>query len=313
MERQRIYPVLLIVLLAAAVFLGGYFLMIYRDINYLPKEGLDNLWELMKADHIFFDRDIVPMKKESGSIYVSAPKEYGSQISVLLGESEVKYGFTVPEGEIILLNNGALFEFKSDFYFHYQSDRNRSCTTGIADESFFSQMTPLSPEDAKEEVRAAKAFLEQGSRGFDMKEKLNLATEVTRCFEEEGILYVECVRTMDGAAMTENRAVCVVRDGDVVEAAGTWCFLTPGESHVSQLTDIFNILFSVKKEIGGIRESEEIGDVTILDIDSCYTLYNLSDNGGICFVPCWKIVTDVCGDFVFNAVDGSLCTETTVG
>ena len=77
----------------------------------------------------------------------------------------------------------------------------------------------------------------------------------------------------------------------------------------SQLTDIFNILFSVKKEIDGIRGSEEIGDVTIVSIEQCYTLYYLSNNGGICFIPCWRIATDVCGVFLFNAVDGTICTE----
>ncbi len=309
MERQKIFPVLLIVLLAAAVFLGGYFFVMYREINYLPKEGLDNLWEILEEDRILLDRSIVPLKKESGSIYVSAPEEYGSGVSVRLGESEIKYRFAVPEGEMILLDNGALCEFKSDFYFRYQANPNWSFLEGREGDELFSDVTPLSSDYAPDAVRTAKDFLEKGSSGFDKEEKLNLLTEISRCGEKDGLYYVECVRTMDGLELTGNRTVCVVRNGTVEEAVGTWCFLTPGESHFSQLTDIFNILFSVKKEIGAIRESEDMGDVTITSIEQCYTLYYLSDNGGLCFVPCWRIVTDVCGDFVFNAVDGSLCTE----
>lgn len=309
MERQKIFPVLFAVLLAAAVFLGITFFVMYRNINYLPEEGLADLCEILEKDRIFIDRSMVSLKKKTGTVYVCAPEEYGSNAAVQLGESEIKYRFAAPDGEIILLNNRALCEFKSDFRFRYRADQTKAYTDGSFTEEDFADKTPLAPEDAAEICAMVEAFLEKGSSGFDKQDQLNLGTEVTRVCEKDGVYYVECVRTIDDLSIAGNRAVCVVRDGIVAEAVGTWCFLTLGESYFSQLTDIFNILFSVKKEIVGLRESEDISDVTVTAIDQCYILYYLGENGGLCFVPCWKIVTDVCGDFVFNAIDGSLCTE----
>lgn len=308
MERQKIFPVLFAVLLAAAVFLGVYFFVMYRSINYLPDEALSNLCEILEGDKIFLDPVIVPLKKELGTVYVSAPEEYGETAAVRLGQSGVKYRFAVPDGEMILLENGILCEFRSDFYFRCRKNGDREHTANDFGEEAFVLMNPIHPDEAERECEAAKDFLSRGSSGFDMEEQLKLATEVSRVGEKDGVYYVECIRTIDGDVLKGHRAVCAVSNGGVIEAEGNWCFLSADESHSSQLTDIFNILFSVKKEIDGIRESENAEDVRITAIEQCYTMYYLGGNGGLCFVPCWRIVTDVCGDFVYNAVDGKLCT-----
>lgn len=306
MERQKIFPVLFAVLLAAAIFLGVYFFITYRNINYLPEEALDNLCDILEADGIFLDKGIVPLKKEKGTVYVCATEDYGSTVAVQLGESEIKYHFALPDGELILLRNGGLYEFGEDFSFRYRADRTVSYSSGTLGEEVLSHVRL---DEAAKECRVAMEFLEKGSSAFDKQDQLKLATTVTDVSKKDGVFYVECVRTIDGHEFTGNRVVCAVKDGFVAEAVGIWSFLTFGEAYSSQLADIFNILFSVKKEIAQRRESESLPAVTVKSVERCHTLVLSGGSSGLCFIPCWRIVTDVCGSFVYNALDGSLCTE----
>ncbi len=309
MERQKIFPVLFAVLLAASVFLGVYFFVMYRNINYLPEEGLDDLCEILASDGILLDKGIVPLKKETGTVYVCDSEEYGVRVAGQLGESEIKYRFAVPDGEMILLQNGVLLAFGEDFFFRYRLDETTSYTDGALEEAFFGSQNLLPPQRAEKECGAAKAFLERGSSGFLKQDQLKLAIEVGSVSEKDGVYYVECIRTIDGLRINGNRVVCAVVNGVVAEAAGIWSFLSGGEAYSSQLTDIFNILFRMKKEIEKHRASEELPVVTVKGIERCYTLLLSGENSGLCFVPCWKIVTEECGNFVYNAIDGSLCTE----
>jgi len=155
----------------------------------------------------------------------------------------------------------------------------------------------------------SKELVPFSRKSLDKQGKFKLVTEIGRVAEKNGVFYVECIRTIDGVEMTENRVICAISGETVLEAKGTWAFLTPGQTYSSQTVDIFNILFSVKKEINEQRKTKEIPAVEINRIDKCHMLYYLGGNGGLCFVPCWKIVTNVGGEFIFNATDGTLCTN----
>jgi len=297
------------VLLAAALFLGIYFFVMYRNIYYLPEESLDDLCAVLKEDDILVDRASLPLKREKGTIYVCDSEDYSAKVAIQLGESNIKYRFATPEGELIFLHNDALCEFYSGFSFRYYADRNATYTDGDFNIDDTADMDLLEEERAAEVRRVVTAFLERGSSGFDQQDKLDIVTEIARVYEKEGVYYAECVRTIDGLDITGNRVVCVVKDGKVAEALGTWCFLTLGESYSAQLTDILNILFSVKKEIDRIRTSEGICQVKVESVGRCYTLHYLGDDDGFCFIPCWQIATDIHGEFIYNAVDGTLYTN----
>jgi len=309
MQRRKIIPVLFLVLIAAAIFLGVYFFVMYRSINYLPEEALHDLCGILEDSDISLNKEIVPLKKETGTVFVCDSKDYSARTAEQLGENEIQYRFAVPEGEIIVLQNGARCEFKSGFRFRYCEDYSKGILDESWDDTQLSSMRLLSGHEIKEVREAAIAFLEKGSRDFNKETKLNIATETRNCYEKDGIYYLECFRSVDGAEIAGNKVLCLVRDGTVIEAEGVWCFLTLGDTYYSQLTDILNILFSVKKEIEEFRESEDVGRVTIQSIERCEILYYADGNVGLCFLPCWKIETDVCGTFLFNAIDGSLFTE----
>lgn len=302
MEGRKIMAALLAVLAATAAALAIFLAAVYRSINYLPEEALDDLADILRADSIYFDKSAVSLKRERGTIYVCGSEGYRENVARQLGGSEIRYRFLTPEGELMLLENGAAMEFTSAFSFQYRIDQNVSYPFPSTGEV---------PKDAaaKEASDLVVRFLDEGSLRLDDEDALSLVTEVSEVYEADGVLYVACVRTIDGLAITENRVVCAVRDGRVEEAKGRWCFLTLGSSYSSQLTDVLNILFHVKREIDRERENGETSAVTVTEIDRCYTLYYLGDEEGFCFIPCWQIVTDRYGTFIYNAIDGILYTK----
>ena len=102
----------------------------------------------------------------------------------------------------------------------------------------------------------------------------------------------------------------------MAEAWGTWCFPTAAESYSAPLIDTLNILFNMKREIGTAPEPVTVEAVTL-----CYSLYFLGDRSGrdgseegsgregFCLIPCWQVVTDTMGSYLFNAMDGTFYTK----
>jgi len=152
--------------------------------------------------------------------------------------------------------------------------------------------------------------MDQGNREFEASDKIHIETVVDNVWENSGLYYALCTRTIDGIDITGNLVICVVSGDKVVEAYGNWCFLTLGESYSSQLSDMLNILFNVKNEISAA--AGDVGDaekVTIESIDLCYSLYFYGSEGNFCLMPCWKVVTDLYGNFIYNAINGELYTN----
>jgi len=249
------------------------------------------------------------MKRESGIVYICSSDGYSEMVAERLGNSDIKYRFSVPDGETLVLYSGALLKFTSGFSFRYLADHTVTYTDGDFTEKDTDGMRKLTPGGVETAETAVREFLEKGSSGFDEQDQLNIVTEIRAVYEKKDVYYVECVRTIDGMEITGNRVVCVVKDGTVAEAVGNWCFLTIGESYSAQLTDVLNILFNVRKEIAGIREEGSSPAAVVERISRCYTLYYLGDDVGFCLIPCWQIVTDIYGEFIYNALDGTLYTK----
>ena len=168
MERRRIVPVLYAVLLCAVVFLGIYFYLMYRNIYYLPEEAREDLCGILEESDIHVDPSLIRLKREKGTVYVCESEGYNATAAVKLGQSNIKYQFTTPEGELIFLHNDALCEFSSGFFFRYRADQNESYTDGAFEEDM-EDMILLSPEESEEARTLVKEFMERGSSGFDQQ------------------------------------------------------------------------------------------------------------------------------------------------
>lgn len=305
MQHKNLVIVLALILAAACVILSVNLLSLYRTASYLPSESVQDIVQLLADDNIRIDPNIISTKRETGIVYVCNSGDYNRTVSELLGGSSVASSYVIPNGELLILENGARFVFSSGFAFRYDKD-------GTADENPNQFDLSLSAEHVsaakKEEIaEIVVEFLDSGSREFDSNIHMSIVTVVETVWENAGKYYALCSRTIDGVAITENYALCTIDEGVVTEAYGSWSFLTLGESYSAQLSDLFNILFHVRKEITAAAQNDET--VSIRSINLCYSLYFYGDEEEFCLIPCWQIVTDSMGEFIYNAIDSTLYTK----
>ena len=305
MQHNRIFLALTCVLAAACLILSVSLFRAHRSMEYLPDSTVDDMVRILEQSDIRIDPAIISTKREKGTVYVCDSADYSKNVAELVGGSPLKALYTVPEGEILILENGARFDFGSDFSFRYYRDgKNAESAQTFAFGSLTGQLSEGKRGEVAEVVRE---FLERGSLKFEGAAQVEVLTEAEYIWEEEGVCYALCTRSIDGIAIADNAVLCALENGAVTEAYGTWCFFTPGDSYSAQLSDLFNILFNVKKAIEDDRD--EAKTVTIEDVSLCYSLYFYGEEENFCLIPCWQISTDSMGEYIYNAIDSTLYTK----
>ena len=305
MQHNRIFWALTVVLTAACVILGLSLVRARRSAEYLPDSAVSDLIRLLEEADIHVDPSVVSTRRERGTVYVCGSDDYSRNVAELVGGSPVRVRYTIPDGEILLLENGARFDFGSDFSFRYSRNGNAPGQTGVM--ALNGEQEPLSDRRRGEIANTVCAFLERGSRNFVGAAQVEVLTEAETIWEDEGVTYALCTRYIDGITLADNAVLCRLEEGEVTEAYGTWCFFTPGESYSAQLADQFNILFSVKKEIEEDRDGAK--PVNIEAVSLCYSLYFYGEEEDFCLIPCWQITTDSMGEYIYNAIDSTLYTK----
>ncbi len=307
MDGRNILKVLLCVLALSCVIVGVCLSLVRRRILYLPDSAAEDLISLLEEDNIHVDKSLVSTKKQTGNVYMCASADYNYTVASLLDGHEVDCSFVTPEGEIILMDGGGRVEFGDGFYFRYYRDGDEA-----GEEPSSADVTQISnhlSEEAETEVRStAVRFLERGSEDFVQAENISVITTVERIWESGGRIFALCRREIDGVEIADNIAICIIDGNEVEEAYGSWCFLTLADSYSAQLHDMINILFNVKKELSAAASSSAEG-VTIEAVERCYSLYIYGEDEDFCLIPCWKVVTDSAGEYIYNALDSTLYTK----
>ena len=302
MQHRKIMTVLIAILALACLIVGISLVILHHRNEELPAASVEHLLTVLEKERIRVDPALISTKRQTGRVYVCDSGDYNRTVAALLGGSEQKAAYVIPDGEIVLLKNGARIDFSRDFSFHYyQNGAPLSADTFDLEK----QSATVSEQKREEICDTVTRFLDRGSRSFADAEKMNLETAVDTIWENDGIYYALCTRTIGGVGITDNTVLCVLRHGEVAEAYGTWSFLTSGETYSAQLADMVNILFNVKKQIA----MQEHPDVTIESIESCYSLYSYGEHEALCLIPCWLIRTDTMGEFVYHAIDGISYTK----
>lgn len=306
MNQSKIFLVLICILVISCTVLGVCLVSLNREVNYLPEKSIDDIVALLAENGITIDPDIISAKREKGTVYVCNSGNYSETVAELLGGSGVKAVYQIPDGEIVTLYNGAKFEFGSSYAFRYSGNGESDVTPNI---SSLSQTADHVSEKKRDEIAAiAEEFIDRGSREFESGSKVSVETVVGDIWENSGVYYALCTRTISGAEINNNLVLCTIENGEVTQAYGMWCFLTLGESYSAQLADVLNILFNVKKDISAMRENED-ERVTIESLGLSYSLYFYGGEDEFCLIPCWQIVTDSMGEFIYNAIDSTLYTK----
>ena len=315
MEHRKVMPVLIAILAAACAVLVVLIVTVYRRQNYIPDDTVGSIVSLLDSEGIGIDEGLIEKKKSTGTVYVCSPEEYDRTIAVLLSQSEVKTSYLTPGGEIIITESGSLISFEGDFKIRYERDRN--------DESLRGEVVGEIPRDSEawnDAAAAAVDFIARGSRDFGNEENVILETEVMSVeITEAGEYVVKCIRTIDGTEISGNNLTCRVSGGEVTEMTGRWGFLTTGSTYSGELIDVTSVLFTARKDIMAVLEKQASGDVSeetaeparaeIVSIERCYSMYTNGDGTELYLVPCWKLVTDRAGSFIYNAIDGAYVTN----
>lgn len=303
MRHNRVLVFLTVILGVSCLILGITLLSINIKSASIPDKAIEDLVSILEKEDIHINPELVSSKITSGRIYVCESDEYNTSVSELIGGSKVMSVYSVPNGEIIYLTSGERFEFYKNFSFKYSKSGEDvvSMSQVVLDEG----MENLTGKALKNIGSIAIDFLDSGSLDYAVGSGLEVDTVVRGMWEKDGKHYALCSREINGNSITGNLVLCTISGGEVVEAYGTWCFLNIASSYSAQLYDSLNILFNVKKEISAIDH----GRVEIQSVDLCYSLYFLGDDREFCLIPCWQIITDSAGEFIYNAINGTLYTK----
>ena len=307
MESRRVTAPLAVILALACLILGMVLADIRRSGNTLPDSAVEDLISSLKEAGITADPSLVSGKRETAAVYVLDSEDYAVTVASLLSGSSPARTYAVPDGQIFLMENGARLDFGEDFSFRYSRTGERVEDTRIFD---LAPPTVMLSEERQAAVNGiVSAFLDAGSGAFSAAggRGVDVRCLTDAVWENEGVQYALCSRTVDGVRISANRVVCAIRDDKVTEAWGTWYFLTAAESYSAPLIDTMNILFNMKRQIGTAPQPVTVEAVTL-----CYSLYFLGDGGergGFCLIPCWQVVTDTMGSYLFNAMDGTFYTK----
>ncbi len=301
MRQNKILLLLSCVLAVSCVILAATLYSVNRKGNKLPESAVEDMVKVLASENITVDPRIISTEVERGTVYVSDSSGYNSAVAELIGGVNTWASYVVPGGEIIVLTSGARFEFYENFSFRYSRNEGES---NLIDGFELTDASEITNSDTVGRIgEIVRSFLDSGNRNVEEGNNAGIVTVLKGVWEKDGKHYALCSRTVGGVAMVGNSILCLVEGGEVTQASGTWCFITLGKSYPAQLMDHLNILFNVKKEIS-LTQHE--GEVRIMSIGSCYSLYFVDDD--FCLIPCWQVETDTLGKFIYNAINGELST-----
>ena len=282
MEHKRVVPILVAVLVAACIIVSVIIISKYRQINFVPSDSVNSVVSILENDGIYIDRSAVDREIAWGTVYRCESAGYGSKVAELLDVGTVRSTYRTPNGEATVLGNGGIIIFGNDFSIKYEKDGSGSETETAQDTILEAGMSDYT-EDWAEAARAARDFVDRGSSEFKSVGRINLDTVVQGVTKIGQDFYVTCTRTLDEVEVTGNEMICVVRDGEVIRAEGTWNFLVPGETYPARMVDVPSVLFNARADIHASAGTNS--SVKILRITRCYSmLYDsvLENRHGCC-------------------------------
>ena len=114
MEHKRIIIILTAILSAACAIIAFVLFSVSRKNNYLPDTAVEDTVKLLADAGIDIDRDVISTKRQNGNVYICETDNYNSSVAELISGDEVRTTYETPDGEIIVMRGGELFEMKND-------------------------------------------------------------------------------------------------------------------------------------------------------------------------------------------------------
>ena len=176
MEHKKILIFLAGVLAVSCVVLGLLLASVTESRNYLPESSVDDILSVLAESDIAVDRALISTRRRSATVYVCNSGDYNHTVAALLADCGVAKAYLIPDGEILVMENGARVDFGADFSFRYRADG------GEPEEAVLPAFSPpeasLSEEGKAQIASLVTRFLERGSRSFESGGSVTAVTEV---------------------------------------------------------------------------------------------------------------------------------------
>lgn len=249
MNWKGIKNLLIVLLLLADVFLG-YMLISQNRQGQYDENSIDNASEILARGGIIADRRILEKKdSELPLCTVSAAKNTEVVMrKILVGD--VTESFAVPDGAAFFTDTGEQLRVTDDLSLLYSEDGTIKDTESVV-------FSPPTDENSGSYTSALEKLLTPNGVGDD-----KFGFEINGVSEGIDSVFVSATQTLNGVKIQNHTVFCEIKDGKVIYAHGTWCFLPIKEKKSAHIIDGINILFIEKNNSGVSRDEIAESDDT---------------------------------------------------
>ena len=314
MNWTSVKNMLILMLVAANMFLLYNISVQRRSRSYIDEDEVINAVSLLDDRGLSVDVSCVPLSRFDADIYESVyGEDYFNRTAELLSGSKRQNATIIPNGILIVTENGASFEFDSSLGFVYtkNSTISASAYTDINADNF-DEYAGIYDKPGKSQTseleRIVTGFL---SAGYGSESLFDI--RIDGCIQDpnSGNYYIKASQLLDGLSVYGHGAVCAVSGGELVAAWGHWYFFDFDTSYNSDLYDQVNILFLDLETLEGRRESEAAGQSSeeplpgVVSVDACFATYWNAEKTALYFIPAWQIGHTDGTLIVYNAANNT--------
>ncbi len=237
MNWKGIKNLLIVLLFLADVFLG-YMLISQNRQGQYDENSIDNAFEILARGGIIADRSILEKKNpELPLCTVSAAKNTEVVMRKFLA-GNVTESFSVPNGAAFFTDTGEQLRVTDDLSLLYSEDGTIKDTEPVV-------FSPPTDENSGSYTSTLEKLLAPNGVGDD-----KFGFEINGVSESTDSVFVSATQTLNGVKIQNHTVFCEIKDGKVIYAHGTWCFLPIKEKKSAHIIDGINILFIEKNNSG---------------------------------------------------------------
>jgi len=298
---KSVKNLLILLLLAANLFLLYQVLLQQRQLNYLSEQEADDAIALLAERGLTVDKTVIPLKRFRADVCVGTWKgNYHETAALHLSGCDREVLTILPSGRVrILLKNGAVFESDEQFHFSYsvnttslsESDGDSGngdtffAYTDITSENFHEkaiQGEELSQSDKRQLSDAMQSLFD-----FHSDNDSNLTATILDVFllrndsSAEPMIYVFAEQYLNGIPIYGNKIICIFQNGKLTSAYGRWYFDKIDSGYSVTLYDQINILFAdlrVLKTYQNKEDDEPAKDSILPDVTASAGLFAMANS-----------------------------------
>lgn len=248
MNWKGIKNLLIVLLFFADIFLGYMLISQNRQGKY-DENAIDNASEILAQSGIIADRSILEKEEADLPLCTVSVSKNTETVARKFLKGNISDSFAVPDGVAFFTDNGEQLKLTDDLSLLYSEDGT------IKDTEAVTLSEPTEKDTENYSAVLEKFFTPSGT--YDDK----FGFEISGIFVDTDSVFVSAVQTLNDVKIQNHTVFCEIKDGGVIYASGTWCFLPIKEKKSAHIIDGINILFIEKNNsdtsIDISEESEE--------------------------------------------------------